>query len=106
MQTPVQKYWHDLLKHVKEGSLTPDMVSIPLSCTPVAMQSPVRRLPKLPVIRVDPRHTLHNAWALHRHAMGLTVPAVWHERPVQASHSCKVVGWRQRCQWSLYKLLA
>ncbi len=28
MQTPVQKYWHDLLKYVKEGSLTPDMVSI------------------------------------------------------------------------------
>ena len=26
-QTPVQKYWHDLLKYVKEGSLTPDMVS-------------------------------------------------------------------------------
>ncbi|CAL5229597.1 g12955 [Coccomyxa viridis] len=25
-QTPVQKYWHDLLKYVKEGSLTPDMV--------------------------------------------------------------------------------
>ncbi len=30
MQTPVQKYWHDLLKYVKEGSLTPDMVSISL----------------------------------------------------------------------------
>jgi hypothetical protein len=28
-QTPVQKYWHDLLKYVKEGSLTPDMVSTP-----------------------------------------------------------------------------
>ena len=31
VQTPVQKYWHDLLKYVKEGSLTPDMVSTSLS---------------------------------------------------------------------------
>lgn len=34
VQTPVQKYWHDLLKHVKEGSLTPDMVSPSCSSTP------------------------------------------------------------------------
>ncbi|BDA44776.1 Uncharacterized zinc-type alcohol dehydrogenase-like protein [Coccomyxa sp. Obi] len=41
-QTPVQKYWKDLLKYIEEGKLTPEMVithDLPLSQAPEAYKS-------------------------------------------------------------------